>query len=973
MQARFKEKTVVGLFGPNVSKRQTWSTALVFALASLVASAPVSAAPKAKGKIPEVSDIAFDPSAVRGELPNGMKYIVLPNAKPEKALSIRLYIASGSYDETDAERGAAQALAQLALDETQHFPGGTLKKAFDAEGIEFGSLRNANANINGTTYSIELKDVNRSKLDLSLKWLGDVANGLSIQNKSLDQAKSALSEQYQLNLGGPKEISDVINRFVAPNLKISKRDPIATPQEINALKADSVQRYYTKWYRPQNAYLVIVGDANMDEIFSSIQTYFGTWNAPPPPVRESAKTRLSTRGLEVMTRTLSVTHPLIMVCKTRPAIKAEADSIKSRVAMINQFGWLSILNHRLGRIGDSANSPFLLVRTQVNRDREIDVMCLEAIPLNNQWQFALGTLATELQRLERHGVFLSELQELKNNEIADFTKLEAGEKDRVTPDLADEFIRAIASKAVSPSPAEAKRVAELVWASATPDTIMQGFRSSWNGSGPLVSLISQTPVDPSELKQQWTAAMAAQDPGIPSIPGKVVWPYSDFGPKGEVISRETISPPGFTRVTFRNGVILNLKQLNYENEYAWIRVRFGAGHRQIDPKQRPALILAPLMLVPGGLGQLSLDEVRQVNRDKQWGLLLSIGRDSFNIQGDTRLSDLDREMETITAFLADPGFRAEADVRVQGAVERLFQGVDTPVGKAMLALADLYGTNSLIGLPSREELLATKMSDIAALLKTPMQTEGLEVTLVSDLKDNNVIDLIARTLGALPERKKSLTIRSDFKPLAYGPGQTIRVDLNGSSEKSAISVIWPTFVLENSRRIETRSVVLMTEILKKRLKARLADEKLQGVDVIAIPQFPNRFDQGSINLSLLAPTGELERVQKILRETVARFGSHKVTVSELKATQKPILDSSKSRRDNSGWWSNIMDGSARDPSLIEVDLSIESDIRRLKPRDITDSAAKWLKPENMIEVIVAPKQAPNMPESTSAPASSPTP
>ena len=47
-------------------------------------------------------------------------------------------------------------------------------------------------------------------------------------------------------------------------------------------------------------------------------------------------------------------------------------------------------------------------------------------------------------------------------------------------------------------------------------------------------------------------------------------------PGNTLASRESVASPGFTRIRFRNGVILNFKRTHYAQSKAVFLVRFGA-------------------------------------------------------------------------------------------------------------------------------------------------------------------------------------------------------------------------------------------------------------------------------------------------------------------------------------------------------------------------------------------------------------
>ncbi len=965
----------MGVIRFKTRSRKSWfgMAGLASMVLVLAFSAPTQAAVKQGAKGAQASDIAYDPTVIRGQLANGLHYVILPNARPEKTVLLRLYIGTGSYDETDAERGAAQALAQLALEETRNYPHDKLKSGFEAQGINFGGQSNANASMNGTTYALELKDFSAAKLDLGLRWFRDVADGLTLTPATLDRGREGLTEQYKDSLGGPKETADALNHFIGPNLRIATRDPVATPAEIAALNLSGLQTYYAKWYAPANAHLIVVGDAPASEIKAAIEAQFGSWKASRLPGRAKQNPAQDERGLTVMTRAVPGSPTMLNICKVTRAKPDQIDTLANRLRATKNDAWITVLNARLGRLASTANAPFASVGIGQGQGRDATTICLQAMPVKDQWKIALEAMNTELARLERHGVLVEEISQIRAEKQAEQDKAISGAKDRSSLDLANGLEQSIANRSVFTHPEEDKRLADAVWSSLTPQMISQGFVQGWTGSGPLISLISNKPVSPDALKSAWLDMASNGDPGAPKVPGKVVWTYDDFGPKGAVVSRELVSPANFVRVQFANGVILNFKQTDYEKGFAYIRVRFGSGQRQIDPALRSAVNLGGSLLLPGGLGQLSLDELRKANQGKQWGLALNIGRDSFLMVGDTRLQDLDREMETMTAFLADPGFRPEANVRIPAIVDTLLKETEAPTSKVLVGLSDVFGAGSWMGVPSHSDLLATQMSDIAKALKGPMQTEGLEVTIVGGLVEDDAIALVARTLGALPKRREALTVRSDFKPLSFPSGRKIQIDLPSNQDRAALLMVWPTFVLEDSRRIEVRSLALVSELVRTRLVDRLRAEKLDAVRTQAAAQFPNRFDQGSLALLVDLPAKDLVRVKALADEVVASVRSGKLGKAELDSLRNPTLDASITRRQNNGWWIGIMDGSARDPKIIEADQTVESDLRALKPQDIKAAAANWLKSDTLIEVIAAPKPAPTLAEAASSAPETPKP
>ena len=62
-----------------------------------------------------------NPKVTTGKLPNGITYFIMPNAKPEKKVELRLAIQSGSVSEDDNQQGLAHMSEHMAFNGTKNF------------------------------------------------------------------------------------------------------------------------------------------------------------------------------------------------------------------------------------------------------------------------------------------------------------------------------------------------------------------------------------------------------------------------------------------------------------------------------------------------------------------------------------------------------------------------------------------------------------------------------------------------------------------------------------------------------------------------------------------------------------------------------------------------------------------------------------------------------------------------------------
>ena len=89
------------------------------------------------------SVIPLDSAVTTGTLPNGLRYYVRKNVRPEKRVMLQLAVKAGSVDETDAQQGLAHFLEHMGFNGTTHFKPGELIATFESTGARLGPHVNA--------------------------------------------------------------------------------------------------------------------------------------------------------------------------------------------------------------------------------------------------------------------------------------------------------------------------------------------------------------------------------------------------------------------------------------------------------------------------------------------------------------------------------------------------------------------------------------------------------------------------------------------------------------------------------------------------------------------------------------------------------------------------------------------------------------------------------------------------------------
>ena len=126
------------------------SAVLGVALAAPAFAQQKKPAAAATAPIPLTTPLPVDPKVKIGTLPNGIRYYIRKNAKPEKRAELRLVVNAGSILETNDQLGLAHFVEHTAFNGTTHFAKNDLVKYLQSIGVRFGAELNASTGLDET-------------------------------------------------------------------------------------------------------------------------------------------------------------------------------------------------------------------------------------------------------------------------------------------------------------------------------------------------------------------------------------------------------------------------------------------------------------------------------------------------------------------------------------------------------------------------------------------------------------------------------------------------------------------------------------------------------------------------------------------------------------------------------------------------------------------------------------------------------
>ncbi len=217
-----------------------------------------------------VSMISFETFANPHEymLENGLKLIVREDHRSPVVVS-QIWYKAGSIDELNGTTGVAHVLEHMMFKGTKKIRGGEFSKQIAA----VGGRDNA---FTGRDYTAYHQQLHKFKLPLAMKLEADRMRNLKLTKEEfLKEIKVVMEERRLRTDDQPHSLVHEKMFSVAYQSHPYRRPVIGWMNDLENMTVHDAQEWYDRWYAPNNAVLVVVGDVNPNDVFSLAQKYYG--------------------------------------------------------------------------------------------------------------------------------------------------------------------------------------------------------------------------------------------------------------------------------------------------------------------------------------------------------------------------------------------------------------------------------------------------------------------------------------------------------------------------------------------------------------------------------------------------------------------------------------------------------------------------------------------------------------------------
>jgi zinc protease len=918
----------------------------------LLVAAPVSAAGDSAWFYKN-TDIAPDPAWTLGTLPNGLRYAVRRNAVPEGQVSVRLRIDAGSLHEEEKERGWAHFVEHMAFRGTKNFGDGEVRETWQRLGASFGSDTNASTEPTQTVYMLDLPRADRTSLDTSLTLLADMADTALFDPKIVDAERGVVLSEY----GRRTELAAKLREMMMPlffgGLKYAQRDTIGTEATLKGADAAGLKAFYERWYRPDRATLVMVGDADPKLMEELIAARFGGWKPSGPAPREPDYGKPA----EIAQRTAAIAYPgsphfatlsWIRPYRPVPPTKAREQRNLARTLAVR------ILNRRL-EAKARGESAFLNAQVQYENSVNVaDFTQMSVMAKEGRWRQALteahAILADALKAPPSQGEIDREMENIRTAGRAAVQ----GDPTQRSQVRAGRLIAAIDGNSVISTAQIQLALFEELAPGLTPQAVQSALKDMVQGSGPRLAMLSPAPV--AGLAEALAAAEAAAPAARQADRRVSMDDLPPLGPPGREVSRQRIADLDATIVRFANGSSLVFKQTAYEKGSVNVSLRFGRGMAALPADRKSPAWMASL-LGSTGVGPFDLDGLERLLTGRRMSISFDMDDEALVLRGATRAEELGDQLRLLATKIVAPHFDASLFQRSKIAA---LESYDLAFSSASSRMGREFGAVARGGDPrwqpfEKAEIERLRHEDFEGFLKPLLAQGPIEAVIVGDVDLGTAVAAMLKTVAALPPRSQ---VRPPAESLKVRPPRAskepIRFTHQGDPGQAYAALGWTTFGGIEGRR-ERRALSLAANIAGARLMERLRDTEGASYSPSATVQSSFQFPEwGFLFAGSEIRPERADLFFRLAREIVADLGRTPVSADEWQRAINPVVTGIERRLKTNAYWAGTMEDWSREPHLIEHSRTYLDDYRSMKPDEVRAAVAKWVADEGDWSVLVSP-------------------
>ena len=208
------------------------------------------------------------PKYQKTKLKNGLEVYFVPLNKGSGVISVDVFYKVGSRDEILGKTGIAHMLEHMNFKSTKKHKAGEFDKIVKG----FGGVNNASTGFDYTHYYIKASKDNLSK---SLELFADMMQNLSLKDSEFQPERNVVAEERRWRTDNDPYGTLYFKLFESAFSYHSYHWlPIGYYDDIMNWSIEDLREFWSTYYQPKNAFLMIVGDTDKKSAFDLAKKHF---------------------------------------------------------------------------------------------------------------------------------------------------------------------------------------------------------------------------------------------------------------------------------------------------------------------------------------------------------------------------------------------------------------------------------------------------------------------------------------------------------------------------------------------------------------------------------------------------------------------------------------------------------------------------------------------------------------------------
>lgn len=905
-------------------------------------------------------NIPIDPTVVMGQLPNGLRYYIQKNSKPENRAELRIGLNAGSMQEDEDQQGLAHFVEHMCFNGSENFEKNELVDYLESVGTKFGPDLNAYTSFDETVYMLQARTDDLEQLQKGLLVLQDWAGGVAFDHEEIDKERGVVKSEWRTRLSPDERMQKIYFPIMYKDSRYAERLPIGKPEIIENASYDAVKRFYKDWYRPNLMAVSVVGDFDVVWMEQQIIERFSQLKNPAQPRKRESHDVPKHKETFISIcsdKEASFTNVRVMYKHDYQPVKTIKDYRRQLIHSL----YNRMLNARLGEIGQSADPPFTFAYSGYGRDvGNLATYEGYAMVPEGGSQRGLRTILEENKRVLTHGFLESELERQKT-EMLRYVERSYKESDKTdSRRLVMRYVYHYLDNNPIPSPEQTLKLYEALLPGISIDEINQ-LAKNWITKENRVIVITGPEKENSPLPTEneiWGI--------LEEMEAKEVEPYEDnvsdeplmaeVPQPGSIVETKELSEVDVTEITLSNNVKVVLKPTDFKNDEILMTAYSPGGSSLYSDEDYHSASNASRIVDESGLANFDISQLTKKLTGKTVGVSPYIGETYEGMNGSASPEDLETLFKLVHLYFTKP--------RKDEKAFQSFISKQRSIYSNLLSNPNYWFRNEVLkikyedhtrrGFPKEADLEQINLDRVHEIYKERFANAGDFTFIFVGNFDPEVMKGHLQTyLASLPSTGEKETWKDVGADLTKGKIE--KTYSRGAAPKSQIELSFHgDFEWNAENRYNLNSLI---QIMRIKMRESMREDK-GGVYGVRISGGANQFPKPTytINISFNSDPANVEDLINTALKDIANAkenGAEEKDLTKVKETQRQ--ERVKSLKENRFWNGQLRSyyQNGLDPTKISLE-SLEKMIEGLDSEDIKNAAGMYFNEENSMKFILNP-------------------